>query len=273
MPTFRSTALRPILLVTTITTIATVGLTLAPAADAATGSTVSYVALGDSYSAGVGTTDSAGSCGQSPEAYGALYAAATAPASFTFAACSGATAATTESGQLSGLSAQTSLVSLTDGGNDIGFVSVAQTCLLDGQSACLAAESAAATTAETTLPGELDALYSAIQTDAPHARVVVLGYPEFYDTAAPLCIDWLTPADHAAANQLVLTLDQVIQTEAAKYPGFVYESVDALFAGHRICDSTPWINNPGLESGWYHPTNAGQAEAYLPALAAGANAG
>src|SRR5487761_694194 len=54
-------------------------------------SAVHYVALGDSYSSGVGAGGNSGSCGQSPNAYPALWAKANSPASFTFAAASGAT--------------------------------------------------------------------------------------------------------------------------------------------------------------------------------------
>ena len=51
---------------------------------------INYVALGDSYSSGVGAGSVSGSCGQSPNAYPALWATASSPASFKFAACSGA---------------------------------------------------------------------------------------------------------------------------------------------------------------------------------------
>ncbi len=62
-------------------------------------SAVNYVALGDSYSPGVGAGSTSGSCGQSPNAYPALWATANSPASFTFAACSGATTRDVISGQ------------------------------------------------------------------------------------------------------------------------------------------------------------------------------
>ena len=70
-------------------------------ANAAT--SVRYVALGDSYSSGVGAGDESGSCDLSPNAYGPLWAAANSAASFTFDACSGATTSTVISGQLSSL--------------------------------------------------------------------------------------------------------------------------------------------------------------------------
>ena len=60
-------------------------------APAAAASAVSYVALGDSYSSGVGAGGATGSCSRSPHAYPALWAAANPAASFTFAACAGST--------------------------------------------------------------------------------------------------------------------------------------------------------------------------------------
>ena len=62
---------------------------------------VRYVALGDSYSSGVGAGDESGSCDQSPNAYGPLWASANSPASFTFATCSGATTSSVISGHSS----------------------------------------------------------------------------------------------------------------------------------------------------------------------------
>src|ERR1700761_7052148 len=124
---------------------------------------VNYVALGDSYSSGVGAGSTSGSCGQSPNAYPALWAAASPAASFTSAACSGATTADVISGQLSSLSASTTLVSITIGGNDAGFSSVLETCVLGSTSGCEKAVAAGERYVATTLPGRLDAVLGAIR--------------------------------------------------------------------------------------------------------------
>src|SRR5580658_7847001 len=158
------------------------------ATSARAASSVRYVALGDSYSSGVGAGDESGSCDQSPNAYGPLWAAANSAASFTFAACSGATTSSVISGQLSSLSASTTLVSITIGGNDEGFSSIMETCVLDSTSACERAVSRAEQYASTTLPGNLSTLFTDIKTDAPNARVIVVGYPDFYDLSVPICI-------------------------------------------------------------------------------------
>src|SRR5580704_6528527 len=99
-------------------------------------SAVHYVALGDSYSSGVGAGGTSGSCGQSSNAYPALWAKAHSPASFTFAACSNATTSDVIGGQLSSLNASTTLVSITIGGNDAGFSSIMETCVLKSTNSC-----------------------------------------------------------------------------------------------------------------------------------------
>src|SRR6202158_5098056 len=109
-----------------------------PAAEAA--SSVRYVALGDSYSSGLGAGDyisSSGSCDRSTRAYREQWADTNAPASFVSVACSGATTADVLSSQVSALSASTTLVSITIGGNDAGFSSVMETCVLSSTSTCL----------------------------------------------------------------------------------------------------------------------------------------
>ena len=114
---------------------------LAPAAASAQ-SAVRYVALGDSYSSGVGARSyigSSGSCDQSTRAYPALWDAVSQPASYVSEACPGATTATVLSSQLSALSAATTLVSITVGGNDVGFSSVMETCVLLPTSSCVSA--------------------------------------------------------------------------------------------------------------------------------------
>ncbi len=151
-------------------------------------SPVNYVALGDSYSSGVGAGSESGSCGQSPNAYPALWATANAPAAFTFAACSGATTSDVISSQLSSLSASTTLVSITIGGNDAGFSSIMETCVLESTSSCESAVSAAEQYANNTLPGQLNTMLADIRSDAPSAQIIVLDYPDFYDLSVSICI-------------------------------------------------------------------------------------
>ncbi|MFC8231060.1 SGNH/GDSL hydrolase family protein [Streptomyces sp. NPDC057287] len=192
-----------------------------------------YVALGDSYSSGVGAgsyySDS-GDCRRSSVAYPALWAAHNAPASFAFKACSGATTGTVRSGQLSALSGATTLVSVTAGGNDVGFADVKQTCVLQSEATCVSAVNTAIGKMNGTLPGSLSGLYGDIRSRASRAQVVVLGYPRFYKLSGN-CIVGLTENERAAINRGSDTLNSVL-AKAAASAGFT--SVVDEFTNHEM---------------------------------------
>lgn len=162
-------------------TLALTGASAAAAADAQAAG--GYVALGDSYSSGVGAgsyDSGSGDCRRTPKAYPALWAAANSPASFDFVACSGAVTSDVLNKQMGPLNSSTSLVSLTIGGNDAGFADVMTTCVLQSEANCIARVNTAKAFVESTLPGRLDSVYSQVRAKAPSANVVVLGYPRFY---------------------------------------------------------------------------------------------
>jgi lysophospholipase L1-like esterase len=231
-----------------------------------------YVALGDSYSSGVGAgdyIDSSGDCDRSPNAYSALWADANSPASYTSVACSGATTSDVESGQLSALSGSTTLVSLTIGGNDENFAGIMEDCNLDGSDTCVSEVQAAEADARATLPGKLATLFGDIAADAPNAHVVVLGYPEFYDLSND-CIG-LSQDSRTAIDGGIDTLDGILADSAAS-AGFTYADVRSAFSGHEICDDNRWLHSVNItdftES--YHPTEDGHAQAYYPVFSAAA---
>jgi lysophospholipase L1-like esterase len=253
----------------TVLTVGTVAAIAATGIPAEAASTVRYVALGDSYSSGVGAGSPSGSCGQSPNAYPKLWAVANSVASSTFAACSGARTSDVISTQLSSLSTATTLVSITIGGNDAGFSSVMETCVLRSTSSCESAVAAGEKYATGTLPGQLDTMLADIRADAPNAKVVVLDYPDFYDLSAWLCIG-LSSADHQALDAGISVLDGVIQAAAAR-SGDTFADVRAQFSGHELCDRAGWLNSITLPFGnSYHPTATGQKDGYLPPFAAAA---
>jgi lysophospholipase L1-like esterase len=231
---------------------------------------VNYVALGDSYSAGVGAGNyisASGSCERSTSAYPQLWAAANAPASFTSAACSGATTLSVISGQLSALSASTTLVSVTAGGDDAGFTHVMETCVLESQNSCLNAVSAAESFITSQLPARLNTMLADIRLHAPSASVVVLGYPNLYDVShSGLCIG-LSGADRTALNQGAGDLDAALATAAAASHD-TFADVRGQFTGHEICDSGSWLHSVDIFaiSSSYHPTATGQQDGYLPAF-------
>ncbi len=241
---------------------------LATAAPASAQSTVHYVALGDSYSSGVGAGNyisSSGSCDRSLNAYTQLYAALNAPASYTSVACSGATTSDVVNSQVSALSTSTTLVSITIGGNDVGFSNTMETCVLDSTSTCVASIDAGESKISADLPGELNNALAAIAARAPNARVVVLDYPQFYDLSKSSSCIGLSTTDRTDLNQAANLLDSQIQAAAGRY-GDVFADVRSQFVGHQICDSSSWLHSVNfLDIGEsYHPTATGQSNGYYP---------
>jgi lysophospholipase L1-like esterase len=228
---------------------------------------VNYVALGDSYSSGDGAGSySDGSCLQSANAYPVLWHNSHG-GTFTNATCAGATTADVLSSQLGGLSASTTLVSITIGGNDVGFSSVMETCVLSSTSKCVSAVQKAESEAQTTLPGELGNVLAAIRSHAPDAEVVVLDYPQFYDLSKSSTCIGLSTTDRTYLNQGASVLDSVVQAAAGQY-GDRFVDVTRYFSGHQICDSGSYL----ISVDWfnlgdsYHPNAGGQKNGYLPAL-------
>ncbi|MFE4536235.1 SGNH/GDSL hydrolase family protein [Streptomyces scopuliridis] len=245
--------------------LALTGAATAQAADSV--AAVDYVALGDSYSSGVGSGsyDSAsGSCKRTPKAYPALWAAANAPASFAFTACSGARTGDVTANQLGPLNSGTDLVSISIGGNDAGFADVMTTCVLQSEATCLNRVAQARAFVDSTLPGNLNSVYTAIRSKAPSARVVVLGYPRFYQLNGT-CIAGLSEKERSAINGAADYLNAATAKRAADH-GFAFADVAGAFTGHEICSGSAWLHSVNwLDIGEsYHPTAAGQSGGYLP---------
>ncbi|GLZ29953.1 hydrolase [Lentzea sp. NBRC 105346] len=226
-----------------------------------------YVALGDSYSSGVGTGSyigSSGGCKRSNYAYPALWAQAHG-ATLTFVACSGARTSDVVNNQLSALNASTGMVTVSVGGNDAGFTDVITTCTFGTDQDCINRTNQAKTYAQNTLPGLLDNVYAQIRNRAPSARVIVMGYPRMYKVPGS-CQAGLSETKRSAINSAADVLATVIgQRAAAK--AFTYRDMRDAWTGHEICSSDWWLNSlswPVEES--YHPNRNGQSKGYLAQL-------
>jgi lysophospholipase L1-like esterase len=243
-------------------------LLVAPAAQAAA---PPYVALGDSYSSGVGTRsylDDGTSCQRSPYAYPSLVAAAKGY-DLNFRACSGAKIADVTNAQLGALSTATRYVTISVGGNDAGFSGVLTECAQPGWlSNCGGAINTAQAYINNTLPGRLATLYSSIRAKAPSARVVVVGYPRVFNGEDCNAATFFSPAEETRLNQTADLLDARLSA-AASARGFGFVDPTSRFVGHAVCDSVEWMNgfsNPISES--YHPNRLGQSSGYTPLVSA-----
>ena len=235
----------------------------------ATQQSIRYVALGDSYSSGVGAGgyfESSGDCLRSPNAYPALWVNAHEVASFTFAACSGATTADVLAGQIGVLSERTTLVTISIGGNDAGFADVMTTCVLGSEQTCLERVAEAKEFARNVLPGRLDEVYATLRQHAPNAEIIVLGYPRFYELNGS-CWVGLSETKRAAINSGADVLAEVTAKRVAN-AGLTFVDMRGPFTGHEICSDDWWLHSLEwfsiIES--YHPTTEGHALGYLPAL-------
>jgi len=223
-----------------------------------------YVALGDSYAAGVGSGGS-GECGRSASAHPSLWNDAHSPAEFRFAACSGATTQDVLESQVASLSSVTTLVTLTVGGNDIGFTDVMTTCTLGSDQGCEQAVARAGEVIRTELPGRLERLLAAVDAKAPIAQVVLLGYPRLFESGP--CVSGMSEAKRAAVNSGADSL-ATTTAAAAKAAGVAFVDVRQAFTGHGICGADPWLHAITLPVGdSYHPNRSGQT-GYLRALEA-----
>ncbi|MCP2267218.1 SGNH/GDSL hydrolase family protein [Promicromonospora thailandica] len=248
------------------TSLVTVGL-VTSAAPPSYAAGESYVALGDSYSSGTGTRtyiNDGTECLRSTYAYASLTAAAKGY-TLNFRACSGAVVADVSSTQVGALSSSTRFVTISVGGNDAGFADVLTECALPAwASDCAGAVAGARTFIQSTLPGRLGTLYTAIRTRAPNAKVVVVGYPKIFMGEDCNIATFFSPEDEAALNNAVVLINSVTAS-ASSAKGFTFVNPVSRFTGHAVCDSTEWINgfsNPVRES--YHPNRLGHSSGYLP---------
>jgi len=224
-----------------------------------------YVALGDSYSSGVGTrVFFEETCKRSLYAYPELIAAQRANTQLVFAACTGAKTGDVLNRQISSLSSSTAIVTITIGGNDAGFSEVITQCALPWPWSCDSNIRNAQSFIRSTLPGLLNNVYAAIRSHAPNARVIVLGYPRLFMGVDCNAGTFFSEEEMRRLNETADLLRDVTR-ERALAAGDVFEDAIPPFTGHAICSSSEWLNglsNPVEES--YHPNRTGHASGYEP---------
>ena len=223
-----------------------------------------YVALGDSYAAGsgAGAYYPGHGCQVSANAYPHLWAAANSPSSFAFVACGGATTADVLETQVSALTEGTRLVTITIGGNDVGWGDALLTCLTGTEAACSAGVAAVEATIRADLPARLSRVYAAIRDRAPGAKVVVLGYPHLYGTS--FCLQ-ASMRKRGMMNHAADVLHGVISARARAF-GFSYVDARKSFAAHEVCGrSADWITGLAVD-GAFHPNAMGQRYGYYGPL-------
>ena len=218
-----------------------------------------YVALGDSYSSGVGARDyyeDSGDCQRSPDAY-APEVADRIGAPLTFNACGGATTDDVLGGQLGDLDAATDQVTLSIGGNDAGFGDVIFQCAKPWPTTCWGDIDDARAFIEDELPARLDEVYGEIGARAPNAEVLIVGYPALFNGEECNAGTRISEGEQDDLNATGDALADVIGDRASA-AGFEFVDPRAAFDGHAVCDDEEWLNglsDPTGES--FHPNDDG----------------
>ncbi len=224
-----------------------------------------YDALGDSFASGYGVPPYE-ACGRSESAYAVLVDGRMKIELDDLAACGGATTSTLISGgQLDALDADTDIVTVMIGGNDIRWGTAVGACLVGSDAQCAVATSVSLSLIQGALAGWLEPVYSGVASAAPDAHVYVVGYPRIF---SPEFGDYLGAS---VAEQMVLNdgadqLNGVIAATAASY-GFEFVDVTKRFNGHGVNSPDAWINGPFFPNGALHPNLDGY-EAYAAAVTA-----
>lgn len=247
-----------------------------------------YVALGDSFSSGVGAGDyEAGpnpDCRRSPHAYARrLFEAGSVGEHLDFVACQGTRINSLRSQPLEGgpqlehLGPDTGVATVGIGGNDLGFSDILYDCVTVQQlpyHSCRDAHDAEVTDALRRIggpegPDSLRQLYREIRAKAPEASVRAVGYPRFFpfEGAGSSIIgeescEGIRVSDQLWVNAKIRELDNLIRDSSAAEglePADLYDASD----GHELChegDGEDFLNKVNLldrdES--FHPTRYGQ---------------
>jgi lysophospholipase L1-like esterase len=243
-------------------------------------------ALGDSYSSGEGAgsyyagTNSPTGCHRSPNAWALQLTKyvtgrdVTLPSQGYLIACSGAVSSALKDsfkGQqpqadaLAHLLPLPQLVTITMGGNDLGFSDVVEdcykhNCITDGMLAKVKAK----------LPAEqkiLESDYVEVHLADKNATILVVGYPRIFQDqkwcglSSTLHLGF-SPAEETALNVLTGEVNAMID-RAASAEGFSFVNVAGALAGHEMCTAHPWLYEIGTNWNFSdqqqaHPTTPGQ---------------
>lgn len=240
-----------------------------------------YLALGDSFSSGEGAfdyeqgtdnLDPANKCHLSRNSYSYLAAKALGIESFHSVACSGAKSSNYDGPQnnrnkvpdsplgywLPGYQGQkkyferagnTSAITVSMIGNDIGFDDKVKKCVIGTDSCFHFKEDRESVAYEIyskfdTLVG----LYSDIKSQAPKAKIFVLGYPRMFASGTQCQFNVRLDAEERAFSQGLVTYLNAVIKAAAEKTGVQYIDVEHAFSDKQHCDSKPLAVN-GLTAG------------------------
>ena len=254
-----------------------------------------YVAMGDSFSSGegnppfeAGTDTGSNTCHRSTQAYPRLLqndpGLNLGPVAFV--ACSGATTANVlggqngEPAQINALSSDTKVVTITIGGNDVGFKEYAEHCIKDKLTSCGPGTGSYQTVVNAinnpVFLHDLENTYRTILNDAPSADVYVVDYPYLFgregsyinctyaDSSGAYSVQSLLNSTVALAVANVRSEDSRFQ-DRLKYANT--NLLNSPFADQFLCTDNqsgaafnPVYLNPDIQSWGLHPNTLGHQD-------------
>lgn len=235
-----------------------------------------YVAMGSSFAAGPGlppyVPDAPKRCARSNNNY-AHQLAAKRSLTLTDVSCSGATTGAVLDGwaelppQIAAVDADTRLVTITIGGNDVGYIGnmIARSCLTlagrtgDGADKCRS-PSWADEDKFRHLSDALTRITKIVRERAPKAVLVFVEYPAILPPAETCAA---TPLDLADADRL-REVDRRVREltgAAARQAGALVLPAAQLSRDHGACGTEPWMEGFPASAGKaaYHPNMAGMS--------------
>jgi len=253
-----------------------------------------YVALGDSYSAGPLVPPQQGvpaGCLRSGSNFPSVVAAGIGAAEFVDVSCSGATtddftaaqgvALGSNPPQLDALTGAEDLVTLTIGGNDVGFADIIQRCALTSPTnlfgaACRASYGTTLDERIAVAGEKVATALAAIAERSPDATVALVGYPALLPDEGPGCFPVVpfSAGDVAWLRGIEKDLNATLEARAAA-AGATYVDTYTPTIGHDMCQlpGTKWIEGllPTAPAAPVHPNALGMqamGAAVLDALGA-----
>ena len=169
--------------------------------------------------------------------------------------------------QIEAVTAATKLVTVTIGGNDVGYMAGpgAASCRelarrkadADALAKC-AAVTRAPEAAYVRLAAAMNEIATEVHARAPKATLVFVDYLAVLPTAGVCAATPLSPADADASRETARRVAEITR-KTSRERGAVVVSASTLSLGHDVCGATPWMNGyptpPGVAA--YHPNLAG----------------
>jgi hypothetical protein len=151
--------------------------------------------------------------------------------------------------------AEFDVVMLSIGGNDVGFSTIVQACLLPRS--CNERSSTWLGNIEALGPTLIEAYGEVREAVGLETPVIVVPYPVVLD--AEPCNLGLDEAEHLFVQDFIAALDEQIFRSAAIAGVFAYQPGVDAFAGNRLCDDESAINHLVLD-----PAGGAASARYLP---------